>query len=209
MHMSTLAITLAGALSLAAPLAYSALSCYAGYKLYRLLTALFGLLAGAGLGVWLGGALGESLGWPGWVGLLAGAVALGVLGGFLAFRFYEFCVCLQTGVVTALVLAFVLLLATQSWQVGLAGGAVLGLVAGVLTGFFLRQILIVTTAFNGGVALATSLSGLLLGGGDWMPASLESAAGWLEQTGVLLAVLSVVFVATGVLVQLRTTRRAG
>lgn len=157
---------------------FALLNCFLGYKLVKLWSALAGFAVGglAGFAVamhfWNNAGIGTV------VAIVAG-LALGAVA-FFIYKAGVFVFC-----------AFLTLFFCGAFIPGWPGaviGLVLGIVVGVLAMKFMREVLIVTSAFSGGMNAANSL----------LPIFSVTAAPAIWIVGILLA-------AAGIFVQWRTT----
>lgn len=133
---------------------YGATVCFFGYKLFRFQVAFLGFLVGAILG-YGGGFLGSG---EETVAALT-ALVLGILGGWLAYTFYLLSVFLNNFALSTFGLGVL---------AGLNGGDVFseitvvgGLIVGVLSLFFVKPIIIITTGLSGGLTTGASIATLL------------------------------------------------
>lgn len=157
---------------------FALLNCFLGYKLVRLWSALAGFAIGwilvfaVTMRFWDNPGLCAVLGIVGGVALGAAAYFIYKAGVFL------FCFFLAVFFCAAFV---------PGWP-GVAAGVVVGLVVGILAMKFMREVLILTSAWSGGMNAANSL--LPVFGCSWVPAV------WI--VGVALA-------AAGIFVQWKAT----
>ena len=167
-----------------------AVLCFAGYRLQRIGIALIGFLLGAGIGMSIAGDR-EGLAWLAIVLALAG----GILFSVLAYRMYLAGIFLLTGILAfTIAQAPLLLLHLPGWA-NIAGGAVIGIVVGILAVKFTRPVLILTTALQGSFGVVRH--GLTLLGEN-----PDQPGGWMLYAAIAAAVVLAVL---GICVQRRTS----
>ena len=140
-------------------LLFGALNCFMGWRLLRVWTALCGFTLGAGVGFLLGSRFLDAQ-WGVWLMTLG----VGLVAGTLAYQIY---------LVGAFLLGWLLTVSVtvslvRPMDIGdkeklalMAGGALLGLVVGVLIVAFSRPIIIVATGISGAASMASGLGGIL------------------------------------------------
>lgn len=129
---------------------FALLNCFFGYKLIKIWAALAGFALGWVLGFAISLGFVENTGACALIGVAAG-VALGAVAFFL-YRVGVFLFCFYLG--ASFCLAFI-----PGWPGALAGVAA-GILVGVLAMKFLREVLILTSAFSGGMNAANGLLAL-------------------------------------------------
>lgn len=122
-------------------IAYYAIECFFGYKIFRVKCAVVGFLAGAVLGLLLAGALGIS--GTGWFILFACVIGA-VLGG-LSFSIYKFGVFFMSALIGFALGYFIF---------GAVVGLVMGIVIGIIALFLTKPTIIISSAISGGLGLA-------------------------------------------------------
>lgn len=159
-------------------LLFGALNCFMGYRLVRLWTALGGFVMGAGIGFFLGSRFLEES----W-GIWAATLAVGLIAGMLAYQIY---------LVGAFLLGWLLTVSitislVRPMEIGdkqklalMAGGALLGLVVGVLIVAFSRPIIILATGISGAASMASGMGGIL----GWSAALVTGLTGLLAVAGI-------------------------
>ncbi len=162
----------------------AALNCFLGFKLQKLWIVLYGAMLGATLGAAI---LPEET--AKWI-MICVALVIGVLFGALAFKLYKlgvflFCLALAS----LLVCRFVPLTGWALAGVCLVAGILLGLLAIRFT----RDVLIISTAIQGGFVLADSFC------------NYTGVLNW-DYGEILLLIVGVVLTFAGVAVQYKTTK---
>ena len=137
---------------------FGAVSCFFGYKVFRLVLGVLGFLLGSALAASLAGVFVQSAGAASVVGLLGG-----VIGSWLVFRFYRF------GLFILGAVAGALLGGTVAMAIGVYGndslivvGAV-ALLGGILTVVLQKLMIITSTAFSGAWNMVAGAAFLLFG----------------------------------------------
>ncbi|MEZ4509431.1 MAG: DUF4203 domain-containing protein [Eubacteriales bacterium] len=144
---------------------FGLVACFYGYKAFRVWLALAGLLFGAWLGYYLGGLIGEQP-WP-----IIGAIAVGLVISVLSYFLYRVGAVLigaALGYMFTSVILSAFGITALLWMM-LVGAAVVAIIAGV----FLKQFIIIGSAFQGAYLIVAGvfalISGLSLAGyGDTM-----------------------------------------
>lgn len=159
-------------------LLFGALNCFMGYRLVRLWTAVGGFVLGAGTGFLLGSRFLE-VSWGIWLVTLAA----GIIAGTLAYQIYLVGVFLLGWLLTFSVTVSLV----RPMEIGdkeklalMAGGALLGLVVGVLIVAFSRPIIILTTGISGAGSVASALGGIL----GWNAAVVTGLTALLAVAGI-------------------------
>jgi hypothetical protein len=172
-------------------IAWGLLDCFFGFRLFKIMLAVTGGLAGVVFGQAAGAALGLG---PG--GEIGGMIVGGLLGAGLAYLLYIAAV-FVSGFLFGLALG-VLLLSHFHPMVALLGGCVLGLVGGFLAVKLQRVLLILSTALLGSFRVIVALS-YFTNRMDWafylrkpeqVPALLENN-GWMLPSILTLAAVGV------------------
>lgn len=172
-------------------IAYYLVQCYFGYPIFRVIIVIQGVLTGLGIGAVAGSLI--SLAVHNFTAdmliLILATIICGVVGGILAHALYKFGVFMYFFTLFALI-AYVIGYAASSGNVnaGLIAGAVAGVIMGIIGVILDRHIIIGTTAVCYGF-LAGSLIAQLT---DML---------WLG------AVLGIVFIVTGIIVQLKISKK--
>lgn len=180
---------------------FGLVNCLFGYRLFKLMLALWGFL----LGVIVGATIANNLAEGQTLWLVVGAVVGGLLGAVLLRSLYMFGVFVVGGIAGALLAN--------------AGGGVLGMetplvviivfaiVGGIAAAILQRVAIILATAILGAWAIVRGIS-LLLTGSDPLPAGVASMTASPQEIGlpllvilILLAILGIV----GIVIQFRTT----
>lgn len=134
---------------------FGLVACFYGYKAFRVWLALAGLLFGAQLGYYLGGLIGEQP-WP-----IIGAIAVGLVICLLSYFLYRLGAvligALLGGMFTSVVLSAFGITALP-WMM-LVGAVVVAFIAGV----FLRQFIIIGSAFQGSYLIVAGVFALISG----------------------------------------------
>lgn len=172
-------------------IAWGLLDCFFGFKLFRIMIAVIGGLAGVVFGQAAGAALGF-----GAAGEIGGMIVGGLLGAGLAYLLYLAAV-FVSGFFFGLALG-VLLLSHFHQMVALLGGCVLGVIGGLLAVKLQRVLLILSTALLGSFRAIIGLSyftskmdwAFYLAKPDQVPALLENN-GWMFPSIMALAVVGV------------------
>jgi len=137
-------------------LVWACANCFFGYRIFRIVLVIQGVLIGGLFGAIIIGLMAQSKG-----GIIIGAILGAVIGGLINWYLYMIGVFLMsfgTGFTIGTVL---LLLLTKSVGIAFVMGLILGLVAGVLSCMFLVPVVIVITAVNGGSTMATLIAGFI------------------------------------------------
>ena len=175
----------------AAAIAWGALDCFFGYRIFRVTLALLGGFAGALFGQAAGAAL--DLGTAGEIGGLAAGALLGAGLAFLLYLAAVFLAGFGFGATLG-----VLLLAHLHQTVALLGGVALGLVGGVAAVKLQRPLLVLSTALLGAFRAVVAL-GYFTSQLDWLfyfqqpqqiPALITSKP-WMFPSILALAVVGV------------------
>lgn len=180
---------------------FGLVNCFFGYRLFKLMLALWGFLLGVIVGAIIANSLAEEQ--TSW--LVVGVVVGGLLGAVLLRSLYMFGVFVVGGIAGALLAN--------------AGGGMLGvetplvvivvfaIVGGIAVMILQRVAIILTTAILGAWAIVRGIS-LLLTGSESLPAGATSMTTPAQEIGlpvlivlILLAILGVV----GIVIQFRTT----
>ena len=174
--------------------------CFFGYRIFKLTLTVLGVVTGAALGIFLGGALFDG----GLIALSSGFLLGGILGGALAFYVY------LAGV---FVLGFGVGMILAAPLLDPIGGSLLNilLVIGILTGilsiFLVKVMIIVITAVTGAFRVVYG-AGYLVGGYNLFdaltdPESLQTA---LAESDGLFWTMALT-AAAGILVQFHSRKR--
>jgi len=152
-----------------------ALNCYLGYKIFKILLAIIGFIAGSVIGGFavsyatgntsMGVAVGLGIG----IVIAILSVALSHIGVFIFVGFLSFATCY--------------LLSSGDMTVSLVIGAVMGIIGAILT----RHLIIISTAFSGGVSISRGICELT----D------------IDNTSIYI-LLAAFFIITGLIVQYKT-----
>ena len=159
-------------------LLFGALNCFMGFRLLRVWTALGGFVLGAGVGFLLGSRF-LDVQWGVWLMTLG----VGLVAGTLAYQIY---------LVGAFLLGWLLTVSVtvslvRPMDIGdkeklalMAGGALLGLLVGVLIVAFSRPIIIVSTGISGAASMASGLGGIL----GWSAVAVTGLTAVLAVAGI-------------------------
>lgn len=173
-------------------IAWGLLDCFFGFRLFKIMLAVTGGLAGVIFGQAAGAALGL-----GPAGEIGGMVVGGLLGAGLAYLLYIAAV-FVSGFLFGLALS-ILLLSHFHQMVALLGGCVLGIIGGFLAVKLQRVVIILSTSLTGAFRTIVALS-YFTGRMDWafylrqpaqVPALLENN-GWMLPAILALAVVGVI-----------------
>ena len=134
---------------------FGLIACFFGYKAFRVWLALAGLLFGARLGYYLGGLIGGQA-WP-----IIGAIAVGLIICLLSYFIYRLGAiligALLGGMFTSVILSAFGVTALP-WMI-LVGAAIVAIFAGV----FLKQFIIIGSAFQGSYLIVAGVFALITG----------------------------------------------
>jgi len=173
-------------------IAWGLLDCFFGFRIFKIMLAVIGGLAGVVAGQAAGVALGL-----GQAGVIAGMITGGLLGAGLAYLLYLAAV-FVSGFGFGLALG-ILLLSHFNHMVALLGGVVLGLVGGFLAVKLQRVLIILSTGLLGSFRAIVALS-YFTSRMDWafylrkpeqIPALIENNT-WMFPSILALAVIGVI-----------------
>ena len=162
--------------------------CYFGYKIFRAMLVVQGVLSGLGIGALIGFGISLNSIQNAILFIILFAVIGGVVGGILAHALYKFGVFMYFFTMFGVIISLITILSTKKFVIALIAGAIVGIIAGILGVIFDRFIIIGTTSICNGV-----ISGLLFGSISVM---------WL---GIVLALI---FAVTGFIVQLKMSKKS-
>ena len=175
---------------------FGLVACFYGYKAFRVWLALAGLLFGAQLGYYLGGLIGEQA-WP-----IIGAIAVGLLVCLLSYFLYRLGAvligALLGGMFTSVILSAFGVTALP-WMM-IVGAVVVAIIAGV----FLKQFIIIGSAFQGSYLIVAGVFALITGINF---AGFEDALQAIELPWYLYAVIVVLGI-VGMIVQNTNDKKA-
>lgn len=199
----SLPFALSGSLVALVALLVGLLNCFLGYRLFRILLAIYGFVIGAGIA-----ALVANQFFGGQQVLFLAAVVIGGLIGALLLAALYFVGVFVVGAAAGALLAYGAG-AALGLTVPIIALAIAGAVVGVLALFLQRIVIILATAFSGAwLALVGAIA--LASGHPLVVDPVVSDPGTLQGVGLApLAFVALVLVlgAAGVIVQFRTTRR--
>lgn len=173
---------------------YSLLQCYFGYIIFRVILVIQGVINGLGVGALIGAGIVAASGDSGAVpAIFIAAVICGIIGGIMAhflYKFGVFCYFFAIfGIIGLLPGAFIVSTSSASNPVPMfVVAGILGVIGGILGVIFERYLLIWATGI---------VFGFLAG----------SAIGALTGVIWLGGILALVFMVTGIIVQLKMTKK--
>ena len=156
---------------------FTALQCFLGYKLFKFWVAVCGFFTFGILGGVVSSTISGNAGMTAFIAILSA-----LLGAFIAFKLYKVGVFILCGFMGFL-LGYVL---TRTVVLGI----IMALILGVLSLFFVKPVIIISTSISGGLVAGTSLTRVL---------GIDSFA-----TSIIIGVLFAIF---GMLVQFATNKK--
>ena len=136
-------------------IAFGLLSCFWGYKIFRVWLAIAGLFFGAMLGFYLGNLIGPTI-WP-----IVGAIVIGLLACLLSYSLYKLGAVIIGAFIGALLAVMILSLfgVQPVWWASLIGAVIVAVMAAV----FLKQFIIIGSAFQGSYMVVAGVYSLIVG----------------------------------------------